>query len=134
MNTVADIDKVLKQIEFEGIIGGDADSADIVRKMYDTCMADSQVKDWFSGRWKLFNECTILAKDAKGNLQESRPDRVMTDGNRMVVVDYKTGDYDESGKYQRQVRRYIHHLKNMGYQNVTGYLWYVKLNLTEEVK
>lgn len=134
MNTVADIDKVLKQIEFEGIVGGDEDSIEIIRKMYETSMTDSLVKDWFSGRWKLFNECTILAKDAKGNLQESRPDRVMTDGDQMVVVDYKTGDHDESGKYQRQVKGYIRHLRNMGYQNVTGYLWYVKLNLTEEVK
>jgi ATP-dependent exoDNAse (exonuclease V) beta subunit len=58
----------------------------------------------------------------------------MTDGDQMVVVDYKTGDHDESGKYQRQVKGYIRHLRNMGYQNVTGYLWYVKLNLTEEVK
>ena len=134
MNTVADIDKVLKQIEFEGIVGGDDESIDIIRRMYDKCMNDKQVSDWFSGRWKLFNECTILAKNVKGKLQECRPDRVMTDGHQIVVVDYKTGDYDESGKYQRQVRGYIRNLKNMGYKNVIGYLWYVKFNLTEEVK
>ena len=54
---------------------------------------------------------------------EQRPDRVITKGDEMVVIDYKFGNH--RNEYYEQVHRYIQLLQQMGHQKVTGYLWYV---------
>ena len=85
------------------------------------------VKGWFSPRWKLFNECTILEYDCESKeAQEHRPDRVMTDGKELIVVDFKFGKPRE--EYREQVQRYMKLITNMGYQHVSGYIWYVIRN------
>jgi len=90
------------------------------------------VSDWFSGRWQLYNECTILTTDPETHtVLERRPDRVMTDGNEMIVVDFKFGKAHP--EYKQQVEEYKQLLSNMGYQNVSGYLWYVYSNKIEMV-
>jgi len=61
-----------------------------------------------------------------------RPDRVMIKGNNAIVVDYKFGAV-KNDKYRIQVRTYLHDLKQMGYENIQGYLWYVELEEVEEV-
>ena len=74
-------------------------------------------------------------KDEEGNItskvQERRPDRVMTDGNEMIVVDFKFGRYKE--EYDKQVREYMSLLQSMGYPQVKGYLWFVYKNEIKEV-
>ena len=55
-----------------------------------------------------------------------RPDRVMTDGERYIVVDFKFAH--ERDEYRQQVRSYMEKLKHMGHTNVEGYLWYVYEN------
>ena len=40
-------------------------------------------------------------------------------------MDYKFGD-SEDNKYVRQVRYYMKQIREMGYQNVSGYIFYVK--------
>ena len=46
------------------------------------------------------------------------------DGKKMVVIDFKTGR--ELEKHKRQVRGYVHLLRDMGYHEVKGYLWYIR--------
>lgn len=83
------------------------------------------------GKWTLYNECSILfTKDHQ--VCERRPDRVMYDGNRMVVVDFKFGH--PRPEYQEQVREYMTLLEKMGHPNVEGYLWYVYSNQIESVR
>ena len=91
-----------------------------------------RVADWYSPRWQLFNECTILSVDANGSLVERRPDRVMTDGHEWIVVDFKFGQPRE--EYHDQVRQYMQLLAGMGHSNISGYLWFVYSNKIEEVK
>ena len=90
------------------------------------------IKDWFSGKWKLYNECNILYTDPKGNTVERRPDRVMSDGTQTIVIDFKFGRPRQ--EYYDQVREYMQLLISMGNQNVRGYLWFVYSNIIEEVK
>jgi hypothetical protein len=91
------------------------------------------VAEWYDEKWTLFNECTILNVDPKtGVVYERRPDRVMTDGKEMIVVDFKFGR--KRDEYKDQVREYMQLLLSMGYHNVRGYLWYVYSNIIEEVK
>jgi len=75
----------------------------------------------------------MLSIDPDTNeVQEHRPDRVMTDGKKMIVVDFKFGK--PRPEYQNQVRGYMNLLRTMGYPNVKGYLWFVYSNVIEEVK
>ena len=50
----------------------------------------------------------------------------MIKDNEVVVVDYKFGESVES-KYVKQVQRYVKSIEDMGYANVRGYVFYVKL-------
>src|SRR5690606_13947362 len=79
------------------------------------------VSDWYSGKYKILNE-TQLLHPVTGF---SRPDRVMIAPEEIIVVDYKFGD-SEDNKYNRQVRYYMKQIKEMGYQRVSGYIFYVK--------
>ena len=96
-------------------------------------LSSRRVSHWFSGQWQLYNECTLLRYDHNsGTLQEKRPDRVMTNGEETVVVDFKFGTpHDE---HRDQVAEYISLLREMGMANVKGYLWYVYKNIIEEVE
>jgi ATP-dependent helicase/nuclease subunit A len=51
---------------------------------------------------------------------------VMTRDDHTIVVDYKFGSKIEPG-YESQVNEYAHLLKDMGYNHVEAYLWYVML-------
>lgn len=86
------------------------------------------VNDWFSDEWQVLNEKTILTPQG----QSYRPDRVITQGHRATVIDYKFGNL-KSPKHKSQVVNYIELLKNMGYTEVSGFLWYVELVEIESV-
>lgn len=133
IRTTADVDSVLRQLEFEGVLDTTGLSADKVRTMLAKRFADKRVADWFSPHWQLFNECEILSFDHDtGDVIRRRPDRVMTDGERMIVVDFKFGRPKD--EYPAQVREYMNLLGSMGYTNISGYLWFVYTNKIVEVK
>ncbi len=90
-------------------------------------LSDPRIEDWFSGQWQIFNERAIVVP---GEYQTKRPDRVMVQGDRAVVVDYKFGL--PSPKYSKQVGQYAELLKSMGYSDIKGYLWYVNEAQVEE--
>lgn len=78
---------------------------------------------WFDGTYKVINERDILFKSSG----KARPDRVMIQGKTAIVVDYKFGRKEESS-YLRQVGFYCKTLRQMGYTEVLGYIWYVNLD------
>ena len=87
--------------------------------------------EWFGGGWqRVRNENEIIVPGAGST---RRPDRVMIRGTRAVVVDYKFGSRDP-GRYRRQVGEYLGLLRQMGYTECEGYLWYVKLEEIEKVE
>ncbi len=132
IHTIDDVPGALQQLEQEGILYDEDITAAKLSALLTKRFADSRVKEWFSGKWKLYNECSILYTNENGQVCERRPDRVMYDGNRMVVVDFKFGH--PRPEYQEQVREYMQLLKQMGHQQVEGYLWYVYSNKIEPVK
>ncbi len=76
--------------------------------------------EWFSPELKTLNEVAII--DSFGNT--NRPDRVLVDEEgHVTVIDFKFGEEDE--KYSGQVRRYMRLFREMGYGEVSGYIWYV---------
>src|SRR5690554_1029926 len=80
-----------------------------------------EVSDWYSGKYTVLNETQLLHPHARF----SRPDRVMIGDNEVIVADYKFGE-SEDRKYTRQVQRYVHTIKEMGYEQVSGYIFYVR--------
>ena len=132
IRTTADVDRALRQMELDGILYDRQLTRERIEQMIRKRIEHPQVADWYSPKWKLFNECTILNTDPKtGKSYERRPDRVMTDGNEMIVVDFKFGHPRQ--EYHEQVKEYMELLASMGYQNIRGYLWYVYANQIEEV-
>ena len=79
--------------------------------------------EWFSPELQTLNEVAII--DSFGNT--NRPDRVLVDEEgRVTVIDFKFGEEDE--KYSGQVRRYMRLFREMGYGEVSGYIWYVPID------
>ena len=131
IRTTQDIPGVLRQLEYDGVLYDEEISAEKIKVMLEKRLTHPKVSDWFSDKWNLFNECSIIRTDEHGELVERRPDRVMTDGTRTIVVDFKFGSQRE--EYHQQVREYMQLLQQMGHPQVEGYLWYVYSNQIKEV-
>ena len=132
IRTGDDIEDALSRLQFEGVLYDEQITAERIAKMLRKRLSHPKVADWFSPRWTLFNECSILFTDQTGRVIERRPDRVMTDGKEWIVIDFKFGS--PKPEYHDQVREYIQLLSTMGHQHITGYLWYIYSNQIEEVK
>ena len=131
--TTADIPTRLNELEQQGIIYNDEITSAQLRTRIEDAITNPQVQEWFSKSWQLYNECTILEYNKDTNeMEEHRPDRVMTDGKEFVVVDFKFGK--EREEYKKQVQQYMEILIRMGHKKVSGYLWYVVKNNVVEVK
>jgi len=86
-----------------------------------------QTNDWFATDTHVLNETTILTPRG----EQYRPDRVVINGNKATIVDYKFGD-KESKTYIQQVKQYMNLIAEMGYQT-SGFVCYVSLGKVEEV-
>lgn len=133
IHTTADIGSVIRQLEFDGVLYDSDITAERMRETLAKRLADKRVADWFSPRWTLFNECSILFIDPETDtLVERRPDRVITDGKEIKVIDFKFGKPHDD--YHRQVREYMRLLRSMNSEaKISGYLWFVYSNRIEEV-
>ena len=72
------------------------------------------------------NEAEVLMPDGRSY----RPDRVVIDGKKAIVIDFKTGK--PSPYYQNQIFNYAAILEQMGYENIQKYLIYVDEEVTVE--
>ena len=79
--------------------------------------------DWFPAdpgpEVQVRNEQAVFDTDGT----ERRPDRVVTDGRRATVIDFKFGHEKEF--YQWQLRRYARIYRQLGYELSGAYIWYV---------
>jgi hypothetical protein len=130
IRTAADINSALLALEQSGILYDDELTRSNLTSLLQSRLQDPQVADWFSDKWQVFNECSILHTLDDGTVVEHRPDRVMTNGQEMIVVDFKFGAPTQANltDYSHQVSDYISLLTDMGYNNVSGYLWFVYSN------
>ncbi len=120
-----EVDAAIDQMEFDGVLYDRPMTRRQLKEFIEEKLRDPRVNDWFSPRWKVFNECSMIYFDPEDQrVKEQRPDRVVYDGKKMIVIDFKTGS--ELEKHKRQVRGYVYLLKDMGYKDVEGYLWYIR--------
>lgn len=126
--TVADIDSAVEGYHQAGIITSE-EAVDLSDRI-ENLLQKPEVTSWYDGTAKVLNEVDILY----GTGFMKRPDRVMVlPDKKVVVVDYKFGA-KESSSYRRQVKEYLNLIRQMGYDVVEGYLWYVLLDKIEAVK
>ncbi|MEM6262303.1 MAG: UvrD-helicase domain-containing protein [Bacteroidota bacterium] len=86
-----------------------------------------EVAHWFTPDWTVKTEADIISESGR----VLRPDRINIQGNEAVVIDYKTGRVNP--KHKTQVQDYMHALSQLGYQEVTGYVYYTSEPLLVEV-
>ena len=116
--TVQDVDKVVQQFVREGKLMK-RQACNIAQELT-SLITTPEVQHWFSTDVQVLNETDIIISDTS----VSRPDRIVIDGDRVVVIDYKFGNIEKKS-YCTQVSRYMNYLRLMGYEHVDGYIWYV---------
>ena len=130
IDTKEDLTAAIERLLFEGVIES-AEKAQEIYEIAEKALNLDEVKDWYSGEWTLYNECSIIYNDEQGKMQTRRPDRVMMKGKEVVVVDFKFGK--KKPEYSTQVREYMSLLSKMGYTDIKGYIWYVYSGELENV-
>ncbi len=130
IDTKKDLPAAIERLLFEGVIES-TEKAEEIKKMAEKALNLNEVKDWYSGEWTLYNECSIIYNDKQGKMQTKRPDRVMMKEDEVVVIDFKFGK--KKPEYSTQVREYMSLLSEMGYTGIKGYIWYVYSGELENV-
>ena len=120
IETVEDVDRAVNNMYASGLLTS-VERADY-REQVVAYLNNTPHSEWFDGKYKVINERDILFCHSG----KARPDRVMIDGKKAIVVDYKFGQKEEKS-YIRQVGFYCKTLRQMGYTDVSGYIWYVPL-------
>ncbi len=114
-----DLDSAVEASFAAGSIG--SEDRDSILSMLKERVESASRLGWFpADRSKVFTESSVINVDG----EVYRPDRVIVDGKKVIVVDYKFGK--EEKKYLRQIGNYARLYKSMGYPDVEAYLWYVE--------
>lgn len=131
MQSGKDKEKIIERLDKEGYFENKLYRKSILALIHQA-LSNNAAMDWFSDRWQVFNECTIITSTPNCDATALyRPDRVITDGHETIVIDYKTGR--QSPLHQQQVRTYMSLLSQMGYPSVRGILWYIRHDEIVEV-
>ncbi len=100
---------------------------DLIREHVGKMIAHPVAVEWFSGKLKILTETDLLTSSLT-----LRPDRIMISGDQAVIVDFKTGM--RNPEHENQVRQYTGVLRQTGFREVKGYLWYIRDNRLLEVR
>ncbi len=116
-----DVEQAVRNVYLSGMITkrGKEEYCEKVRAY----LAQPVCSEWFDRKYKVINERDILLRFGS----KVRPDRVIIQDKQAIVIDYKFGRTEEN-KYLKQVQFYRTSLRQMGYKDVKGYIWYVRLN------
>ncbi|MCK5220222.1 MAG: hypothetical protein KAR14_01455, partial [Candidatus Aminicenantes bacterium] len=116
--------KILDRMVYSGRIAKEESEeiGELIRKMFEI----GEVKEWFYGKGEHLTEQPPLSK--RGTF---RPDRVIISGDSATVIDFKTGR--ESDSDISQMDGYKSHVKDMGYKDVRGVIFYLSSMKMREV-
>ncbi|MCQ2200119.1 MAG: UvrD-helicase domain-containing protein [Paludibacteraceae bacterium] len=127
IKTIDDVENAVEETIMEGVeIGKDKDGliADIKTKLN-----KDEFKEWFAPGLKLMNERTIAYYEGIA-FKTKKPDRVIVDGKTAIIIDYKSGN--ENSEYFKQLTKYANLLKEIGFEDVSAFIWY--LNTDKKVQ
>ncbi len=112
------LEEILSQLILDGMITSQEEP--ILIGLMNELFANDVIASWFTREWHVRTEVPILLPGGG----ESRIDRMMQKGNKVLVVDFKTGTPTKSDS--KQVSDYLEILRKMSFQEVQGYLLYIK--------
>jgi ATP-dependent helicase/nuclease subunit A len=99
-----------------------------ITEQIQTLLTNPIIASWFSPHWQVRTEVPILLPGG----EENRIDRLMLDGAKAIIVDFKTGNPNKAD--QTQVLAYMDVLKKMNFTEVDGFILYLKSSEVVEVK
>jgi ATP-dependent exoDNAse (exonuclease V) beta subunit len=119
----------IDQLYARGELDASVVAPEEMKGLIDRLIHQPEAAAWFGEEVRVLSEQTIVAR---GDVLK-RPDRlVLYPDGRAVVIDYKTGRPHRS--YPEQVRSYVRLLRQMGFEQVEGYLWYLMDGRVERVE
>jgi hypothetical protein len=121
-----EIETTLETIVFEGLIT--EQDRPSLRTELNGLLNIPEVASWFNRSWTVYTEVPILIPG--GN--ESRLDRLIVDGKKAIVIDFKTGEQKKNDN--EQVMAYMNILRQMNFIDVRGFLLYLRQKEVVEVK
>jgi ATP-dependent exoDNAse (exonuclease V) beta subunit len=116
----------VNQALFEGVISESEKYS--FKELLDGILSNPEISDWYDTKWTVMNETEILTKEGR----IARPDRVITQGDETVIIDYKTGK--ERDEDIEQLNDYEVLLRDMGYKNVRKYLLHISDSENDLIK
>ncbi|WP_417800474.1 UvrD-helicase domain-containing protein [Tenacibaculum sp.] len=127
ISTKEEVEKVVYRYEQQGVLPQEK-SFEVIKNIQQI-VNHSELKNYFSGAFVVFNEREIVDVDG----QIIIPDRlVFNSNNEVVIIDYKTGK--PSKAYHQQLLRYQRVLQTMNFKVVKKLLVYINEEiLVEEV-
>ncbi len=120
VKTEDDISDAIDKLIFEGKISPN-ERTELIKRI-EEAFSNDQIKNWFSKDWEVKTEAEIILPNGK----TARPDRVISNNEKTIVIDYKFGE-QEKDKHHKQVTSYMEILSKIEDKKIEGYLWYVDL-------
>ena len=121
IDTPADVPTAVRKLVLEGKLPEDQAAA--TEKRINSLLTLPVIEEWFNPENKVLREAGILMPSGTTR----RPDRVIFNEGRTIIVDFKFGE--ENPHYAKQINQYRNLLSDMGYENIEAFIWYVDNNL-----
>ncbi|OFX79878.1 MAG: hypothetical protein A2X12_07790 [Bacteroidetes bacterium GWE2_29_8] len=115
---INNIDAIITNNISQGFIS--FEEAFIIKNIIDELLDNPTINSWFDkSKYKQFNEREILLKE----FAVYRPDKVIIDGTKATIIDFKTGK--KSKGHIEQLEHYASIVRLMGYEVEALYLLYL---------
>ncbi|KAA3647619.1 MAG: Dna2/Cas4 domain-containing protein [Bacteroidetes bacterium] len=120
-----DIDEVVNQYFLNGQLT--KEQKKILTEEINSILLSEDCAPFFSNNKQTLNEATLIEKNGK----VWRPDRVVFNSDKIMVLEYKTGEEKEAHK--KQVQNYMNLITAMSEKQIEGYLYYLEDKKLEQV-
>ncbi len=117
----SDVKSVIDSFSETGVIASE-EKEEITRTLSDL-LGHPKVNRFFTKGLKIKNEAEILLPD--GHLL--RPDRLVFEDDKLIIIDYKTGKPES--KHELQINKYAREISKLGYSKIEKYLIYIGSNI-----
>ncbi len=128
LNHSNDKDLIIREAVYSGLIQEDQIKPiiDEINMILDIPFEEGKLSSLFTKQWKIYCEKPILIKG-----EILKPDRVVFDENRTIIIEYKTGIPRDEDKLQ--VKKYVSAIEQLGHSEISAYLVYIKDKLILKV-
>ncbi len=130
VHTIQDLPLAVKRQSYKSLVP--VDEQEKLEEELLQAITREDTKQWFDGYIRAVNERTIEMHN--GN--RKRCDRIVwTADGHIDIIDYKTGNPSPKliDEYIKQVKEYVGLMKEDGYDNLRGFLWYIDTGDIEQV-